>query len=111
LDLQCKKCKRVSTIITFDITNIVIINSGNSGLDDFFVSIRSYQSEITKFTDVIKNIDEYFVPNSIFYNNLNKFILIKYIPYSRFTNVKEIAKGGFSIMHISSNLVRWIKIY
>jgi hypothetical protein len=29
---------------------------------------------------------------------LSKQILIKYIPYSRFTNVKEIAKGGFSII-------------
>jgi predicted Ser/Thr protein kinase len=25
--------------------------------------------------------------------------MIKYIPYSRFTNVKEIAKGGFSIIY------------
>jgi hypothetical protein len=94
---QCKKCKRVSTII-LDITKIISINSGNSVLDDFLVSIRSYQSEITKFTYVIKNIDKYFVPSEIF-NKLSKQLLIKYIPYSRFTNVKEIAKGGFSIIY------------
>jgi hypothetical protein len=58
---QCKKCKRVSTIIISDITKLTI-NSGNSVLDDFLVNIRSYQSEITKFTDVIKNIDKSFVP-------------------------------------------------
>jgi hypothetical protein len=94
---QCKKCNRISTII-FDITKIISINSGNSVLDDFLVSIRSYQSEITKFTDVMKNIDKYFVPTEIlciFY----KHKLIKYIPYSQFTNVKEIAKGGFSIIY------------
>jgi hypothetical protein len=96
---QCKKCKRVSTII-FDITKIIIINSGNSVLDDFLVSIRSYQSEITKFTDIIKNIDKYFVPSEIFrIFNEHARMLIKYIPYSRFTNVKKIAKGGFSIIY------------
>jgi hypothetical protein len=91
---QCKKCKRVSTTI-FDIL------SGNSDLDDFLISIGSYQSEITKFTDVIKKIDKYFVPSEIFYKLAKKRMsnMVKYIPYSRFTNVKEIAKGGFSIIY------------
>jgi hypothetical protein len=95
---QCKKCKRVSTIIIFDITKII---SGNSDLDDFLVSLRSYQSEITKFTDAMKNIDKYFIPSEIL-RIFNKQMLIKYIPYSRFTNVKEIAKGGFSIIYQST---------
>jgi hypothetical protein len=99
---QCKKCKRISTII-LDITKIISINSGNSVLDDFLVSIRSYQLEITKFTDVMKNIDKYFVPSQIFHilskDMLSSTIMIKYTPYSRFTNVKEIAKGGFSIIY------------
>jgi hypothetical protein len=94
---QCKKCEKVSTII-LDTTKIISNNSGNRVLDDFLVSIRSYQSELTKFTDVIKKIDKYFVPTEVL-RIFNKQILIKYIPYSRFKNVKEIAKGGFSIIY------------
>ncbi|CAB4413963.1 unnamed protein product [Rhizophagus irregularis] len=102
---QCKKCKRVSTII-LDSKKNISINSGNNVLDDFLVSIRygSYQSRIAKFTDDIKNIDKYFVPNKIYYDNLKRFHkksgnLMKYIPYSQFTNVKKIAEGGFSIVY------------
>ncbi|CAB5209781.1 unnamed protein product [Rhizophagus irregularis] len=100
---QCKKCKRVSTII-LDSKKIISINSGNSVLDDFLVSIRSYQSRIAKFTDAIKHIDKHFVPNKICRDNLIRFYkksvnLMKYIPYSQFTNVKKIAEGGFSIVY------------
>ncbi|PKY19105.1 kinase-like protein [Rhizophagus irregularis] len=96
---QCKKCKRVSTII-LDSKKIISINSGKSVLDDFLVSIRSYQLEIAKFTDVIKNVDKYFVPYKICCN-LSRFSrkFMKYIPYSQFTNVKKIAEGGFSIVY------------
>ncbi|UZO06685.1 uncharacterized protein OCT59_026995 [Rhizophagus irregularis] len=99
---QCKKCKRVTTII-LDSKKIISINSGNSVLDDFLVSIRSYQSEIAKFTSVIKNIDKCFAPseiNNIFRNrHKSSRSLMKYIPYSKFTNVKKIAEGGFSIIY------------
>jgi hypothetical protein len=77
LELQINK--RVPTIIIFDITKFIIINSENSDLDNFLVSTRSYQSEITKFTDVIKNIDKYFIPY------IDKIYTIFSI-----TNVKEI---------------------
>ncbi|PKC67252.1 kinase-like protein [Rhizophagus irregularis] len=97
---QCKKCKRVSSII-FD-------RSRNSDLNDFFVNLRleiHNQLEITKFTDEIKNIDKYFCPvplfNSIysaFYKNKVE-ILMEWIPYSQFTNVKKIAEGGFGIIY------------
>ncbi|UZO17168.1 uncharacterized protein OCT59_008529 [Rhizophagus irregularis] len=100
---QCKKCKSVSTII-LDSKKFVNFNCGNSVLNDFLVSIRSYQSEIAKFTDFIKNIDKYFVPNKIIRNNFEiRYIfprkLMKYIPYSQFTNIKKIAEGGFSIVY------------
>ncbi|PKB95334.1 kinase-like protein, partial [Rhizophagus irregularis] len=99
---QCKKCKRVSTII-LDSKKIISINSGNSVLDDFLISIRSYQSEMAKFTDVIKNIDKYFVPSLIRDTFESRYfsprILMKYIPYSQFKNVKKIAEGGFSIVY------------
>ncbi|UZO06252.1 uncharacterized protein OCT59_026581 [Rhizophagus irregularis] len=97
---QCKKCKRVSSII-FD-------RSGNSDLDDFFVNLRleiHNRLEITKFTDEIKNIDKYYTPEFLFntiystFRNNKAEILMEWIPYSQFTNVKEIAKGGFGIIY------------
>ncbi|PKB99137.1 kinase-like protein [Rhizophagus irregularis] len=117
---KCKKCKRVSSII-FDIEKF---RSGNSDLDDFLVNLRleiHNQLEITKFTDEIKNIDKYFCPVSLFgsiYREFNRFgkaeILMEWIPYSQFTDVKEIAKGGFGIIYqatwldgsINNNIIR-----
>jgi len=96
---QCKKCKRVSSIV-FDITKI---SSGNSDLDDFFVNLRLdfYNNlKIAEFTDKIKNIDKYFLPYSIcnsIYQDID--ILMEWMPYSQFTNVKEIANGGFGIIY------------
>ncbi|UZO06654.1 uncharacterized protein OCT59_026966 [Rhizophagus irregularis] len=100
---QCKKCKTVSIII-LDNKKIISFNCGNNVLDDFLVSIRSYQSEITKFTDVIKNIDKYFVPNKIIHDNFESNYIfprkfMKYMPFSQFTNIKKIAVGGFSIVY------------
>ncbi|CAB5192239.1 unnamed protein product [Rhizophagus irregularis] len=106
---KCKKCKRVSSII-FDIEKF---RSGNSDLDDFLVNLRleiHNQLEITKFTDEIKNIDKYFCPVSLFgsiYREFNRFgkaeILMEWIPYSQFTDVKEIAKGGFELRERRNN--------
>ncbi|CAB4441443.1 unnamed protein product [Rhizophagus irregularis] len=98
---QCRKCKRISTIIC-DITKIISINSGNSVLDDFLVSIRSYQFKIAKSANDLKHIDKYFVPSLIYNNYLScKFSVkcMRYIPYSQFTNVKKVAEGGFSIIY------------
>ncbi|EXX61953.1 Bck1p [Rhizophagus irregularis DAOM 197198w] len=103
---QCKKCKRVSTI-TFDITKMIGINSGDSVLDDFLVSIRSYQLEIANFANNVKSIDEYFVPFEMCCISICdnfKGLLMRYIPYSQFTNVKEITKGGFSIVYQATRL-------
>ncbi|UZO14370.1 uncharacterized protein OCT59_005829 [Rhizophagus irregularis] len=96
---QCKKCKRVSSII-FD-------RSGNSDLDDFLGNLRieiHNRLEITRFTDEIKNIYKYYkyyMPKSLIGSIYVKQaeILMEWIPYSQFTNVKEIAKGGFGIIY------------
>ncbi|RGB35846.1 hypothetical protein C1646_758872 [Rhizophagus diaphanus] len=98
---QCKKCKRVSTII-LDSKKIIGVNSGNSVLDDFLVNIRSYQLEIAKFANNVKNIDKYLIPSEIYYDPFRdnfKKQLMRYIPYSQFTNVNKIAEGGFSIVY------------
>ncbi|UZO00742.1 uncharacterized protein OCT59_011861 [Rhizophagus irregularis] len=96
---QCKKCKRVSTII-LDLTNIY---SGNSVLDDFLFNIRHDQLNISKVVNNLKCIDKYYIPYKICYNALSDKIgsgkFMKYIPYSQFTNVKEITEGGFSIVY------------
>ncbi|POG58752.1 kinase-like domain-containing protein [Rhizophagus irregularis DAOM 181602=DAOM 197198] len=99
---QCKKCKRVSTII-FDITNII---SGYSDLYDFLSNVR-YESEIAKFANDVKNIDKYFVPFEICEKlSINRSQMLKYIPYSQFTNVKRIAKGGYGIVYQATWLNR-----
>ncbi|CAB5152180.1 unnamed protein product [Rhizophagus irregularis] len=95
---QCKKCKRILTI-TIDIRKIF---SGNSVLDDFLLSTRSYQSAITKFADKAKNIDKLFGSLTICDSLKHDIVTDKfmnYIPYSQFTNVKELAEGGFSIVY------------
>ncbi|UZO03117.1 uncharacterized protein OCT59_023530 [Rhizophagus irregularis] len=97
---QCKKCKRISTI-TIDIRKIISINSGNSVLDEFLVSTRSYQSTIAKFVDNVKNIGRWFSPDitAFLYHDIETYKIMNYIPYSQFTNVKELAEGGFSIVY------------
>ncbi|PKC50088.1 hypothetical protein RhiirA1_487448, partial [Rhizophagus irregularis] len=81
---QCKKCKRISTI-TIDIRKII---SGNSVLDEFLVSTKSYQSAIAKFVDNVKNIDEWFSSDIIDFLNddVESYKFMNYIPYSQFTN-------------------------
>ncbi|PKC64531.1 hypothetical protein RhiirA1_442799 [Rhizophagus irregularis] len=83
------------------------INSGDSVLDDFLVSIRSYQLEIANFANNVKSIDEYFVPFEMCCISICdnfKGLLMRYIPYYQFTNVKEITKGGFSIVYQATRL-------
>jgi len=96
---QCKKCQRVSTII-FDITKF--INTGNSDLDDFLVSVRSYEFGIAEIANDVKNIFEYFFPSEIcnkLFKHRPELQRLNYIPYSQFTNVKKIAEGGYGIVH------------
>jgi hypothetical protein len=97
---ECKKCKRISNII-FDITKTIGINSGNSVLDDFLISIRSqsYQSKMAICDAIVKNIDKYIIPSKIFFPFRGTGRLMKFIPYSQFTDVIKITEGGFSIVY------------
>ncbi|RGB22675.1 kinase-like domain-containing protein [Rhizophagus diaphanus] len=94
---QCRKCKRVSSII----------NSGEySGLDDFLLNNIIYDNlDRVELADSIKIIDKYFEPqnilNSIF--KLKSSIrTIRWIPFSQFMNVKEITKGGYGTIYIAT---------
>ncbi|GES81678.1 kinase-like domain-containing protein [Rhizophagus clarus] len=114
---QCKKCKRISSII-FDITSIL---SGNNDLDDFVINLRPeiYNNlRIDEFSDKIMN-DEYFLPSKIsstiqsicqnYKNTQSKDQsekLIEWIPFSQFTNVVEIARGEFGITYFHATLVQ-----
>jgi hypothetical protein len=96
---QCKKCKRKSSII-FDNT------SENGDLDDFLINPRleiHNRLKIAEFVDNIKNNDKYYHPYTLLDNIVNHDgkaeIFMEWIPYSQFTNVKEIAKGGFGIIY------------
>jgi hypothetical protein len=103
---QCKKCKRVSSSIIAD--NF----SGNSELDEFLVDLFPNihnNLKTDEFVDKIKNIDKYFLPSeiSLTINSMCKNStqstqsedLMKWIQYSHFTNVTEIARGGFGIIY------------
>ncbi|RIA87231.1 hypothetical protein C1645_298228 [Glomus cerebriforme] len=93
---QCKKCRRVTLI---DSTNL---SSGNSDLDKLIHNLRFdiKNLKIDEFADKIKNLGNYFKPDEIIsfiYQNLRKLeIIMEWIPYYQFTNVKKIAEGGFS---------------
>ncbi|GES81675.1 kinase-like domain-containing protein [Rhizophagus clarus] len=105
---QCIKCERTSSVI-------VNILSGNNDLDDFIINLRPgiYNNlRIDEFSDKIKNNDKYFLSseiNSTIHSICQRYKdsqskdqskkLMEWIPYSRFTNVVEIAKGGFGIIY------------
>ncbi|PKC04072.1 kinase-like protein, partial [Rhizophagus irregularis] len=97
---KCKKCKRITLI------------SGCIGLDDFIldniIHDYLYNLEMNKFKNIVKNIDKYFISDDI----LRSIFSIKFkkekskipgsfrwISFSQFTDVKEIAKGGYGIIY------------
>ncbi|UZO25463.1 uncharacterized protein OCT59_017728 [Rhizophagus irregularis] len=106
---QCKKCKRVSFVNIF---------SGNDELDEFLFDLFSnihHNFKPEEFTDKIKIIDKNFVPSEI--DSIIRFMcqnykvtrsldtsekLVEWIPYSQFTNVKEIARGGFGVIYLAT---------
>jgi hypothetical protein len=110
---QCKKCKKVSSVI-FDITKIF---SGNSELDEFLLNLfpAINNLKIDEFVSKIKNIDKYFLPLemisticSIHQNYKNtqsekledqSEMLMEWIPFSQFMDINEIARGGFGIIY------------
>src|SRR6266542_3811542 len=100
---QCKKCKRVLSI-TFDIPKT---GSRNGKLDDFLFSLKLdiHNLDIVEFANNIKHINKYFIQSEIhefiYQNCTGAEILMEWISYPQFTNIKnlkEIAEEGFSIM-------------
>ncbi|PKY27870.1 kinase-like protein [Rhizophagus irregularis] len=90
---QCRKCKRISLISEF------------SGFDDFIYSNIIYDNlsklKLTEFAKSLKMIDKYFEPFIIDLTFEKRYDReqIKWIPYSQFTNINEIARGGFGIIY------------
>ncbi|GBB90991.1 hypothetical protein RclHR1_18080001 [Rhizophagus clarus] len=93
---QCKKCKRTTPII-FDIAKI---STGNNNLDDLLSELRLDIHNNLKITEFIGTIDNYILPYSID-NSIYQDVRaeMEWIPFSQFTDVKEIAKGGFGIIY------------
>ncbi|GBB90453.1 hypothetical protein RclHR1_01740030 [Rhizophagus clarus] len=95
---QCKKCKRTSFLtnssLKSDIDDFLLHNVIFDNLDKLKIQIKS--------ANTMKNINKYFMPrnilDSIFKEKSNKNI-IKWIPYSQFTDVKEITRGGHGIVY------------
>ncbi|UZO14625.1 uncharacterized protein OCT59_006078 [Rhizophagus irregularis] len=99
---QCKKCKRISLIVN---------SSEYSGLDDFIINNiihdNLYNLEMKKFKDIVKNIDKYFISYDIlrsifsikFQKRKSRIGPIFWISFSQFTDVEEIAKGGYGIIY------------
>ncbi|EXX54137.1 Cdc15p [Rhizophagus irregularis DAOM 197198w] len=88
---QCKKCKKISSI------NI------DSNIDGFAFNNIIYDN-LNKLNPekTLKNIDKYFRPVNIIASIFKKVLsikTIKWIPYSQFTDVKEITKGGYGIIY------------
>jgi hypothetical protein len=103
---QCKKCKKVTSVI-FDITKIF---SSNSELDVFLLNLfpDTNYLKIDEFVNEIKNIEKYFLPLQIEstihsmcknYKNTQSEKLMEWIRFSQFMDIKEIARGGFSIIY------------
>ncbi|PKY19706.1 kinase-like protein [Rhizophagus irregularis] len=100
---QCKKCKRISLIVN---------SSEFIGLDDFILNNiihdNLYNLKMNKFEDIVKNIDKYFTSENILKSIFSiKFkkgksrigSISRWISFSQFTDVKEIAKGGYGIIY------------
>ncbi|RIA83141.1 hypothetical protein C1645_880671, partial [Glomus cerebriforme] len=88
---QCKKCKRILSIIN--------ISSGNSDLDHFLLNLKLNMHDNLKIVEFVRK-ETYIntcILSSIYSSNLEP--MIGWLPYSYFTNVKEIAEGGFGIIY------------
>ncbi|PKC66540.1 kinase-like protein, partial [Rhizophagus irregularis] len=95
---QCRKCKRIS---------LTLCSNADCYLIDFFLNNMIYYN-LDFGHDIANSIDKYFVPetllNSIF-KNVRIVKLVKWIPYSQFTDVKEMTKGGYGIIYKASWLI------
>ncbi|UZO13398.1 uncharacterized protein OCT59_004897 [Rhizophagus irregularis] len=85
---QCKKCKNIISIILNDKEDFLTYN------------IMYYDNKLPEFANIVKNIDKFFIPNQILnFKKINFNKPIKWIPYSQFTDAKEMTKGGYGIIY------------
>lgn len=102
---KCKKCSKVQNI-TLD-----HISSGNNDLDEFLNNLRLNFHNNIQIAEIINDLKEL--------NNLeiHPFIrkkyhsqaeeMIKWIPYSHFKDVIEIAKGGYGVIYRAKWVDAW----
>ena len=101
---QCRKCKRTS-FIAIDTT---LISSGNNNIDEFIYDTRINTNIHNQIADYMKSTAKDSNPLDV-YELLNRVLIplqftIKWIPYSRFTNLEKIAEGGFGIIYKANYL-------
>ncbi|PKK60918.1 hypothetical protein RhiirC2_856587 [Rhizophagus irregularis] len=105
---QCKRCKRIEKIASIDTIDTIVVDnvSGNSNIDEFL--------NFTKFNmnnqvyDYVNNINKNSNPLNIYKNDFALKLKIEWVPYSRITNLKEIAEGGYGKIYkasINGNIV------
>ncbi|RGB29509.1 kinase-like domain-containing protein, partial [Rhizophagus diaphanus] len=90
---QCKKCKRMSHM--------------NSVFDDFLfknnlICDNLNYLKLAEFENIVKNINNYFVPKNILesiFKEKKRAKPINWIPYSQLKDLKEITKGGYGIIY------------
>ncbi|CAB4408583.1 unnamed protein product [Rhizophagus irregularis] len=102
---QCKKCKRISLIVNSSEYNVY------SGFNDIILNntIHNdlYNLKMNNFKNIVKNIDKYFISKDIlmsifsikFKKGKSEIESIRWMFFSQFTDVKEIAKGGYGIIY------------
>jgi hypothetical protein len=96
---QCKKCKRIIVINAISI-------SGNYNIDEFLYFTKVKINHIENCVNNISNNNSN--PLDIYKNNFASRHIIKWIPYSQITNLKEIAEGGHGKIYkasINDNIV------
>ncbi|CAB5145599.1 unnamed protein product [Rhizophagus irregularis] len=89
---HCKKCKKISVIIN---------SSVKSDIDDFLLYNVILDNLDKSRTCRYRKKREYFKPWNVIFNLKGKISgnKIKWIPYSQFTGIEEIAKGGYGIIY------------
>jgi hypothetical protein len=94
---QCKKCKRIKRIIPINAFSI----SGNYNIDEFLYFSRV---NINQIADYVNNISRNTNPLDLYKINFVSKLKkkIKWIPYSKITNLNKIAEGGYGKIYKAS---------
>ncbi|PKC03445.1 kinase-like protein [Rhizophagus irregularis] len=96
---QCKKCNRLLSFIT-----ITYIDSENFDIEKFLASTRVILNRrifdsFVKDLNSLEIYDAFFRFKNDYYRYKSSVKWIRWIPYSRITNLEKIAEGGFSIIY------------